>query len=151
MCKYVILAHALNKFLLFHVSWSMYAGFRVPWFFLFQMLSLPHLCYVVMKCGLKHFVCLTAFGRSSNHRMCFWLPVYHGHKEKIYQLDKLTYQPSCWDIVINERKFLSSSLQWGRDSNYWYHSPRKHQWGVEHSKRLTCCQVSMCKAEKEAI
>lgn len=45
-------------------------------------------------------------------------------QKKIYQLDKLTYQPSFWDIVINEIKCSFSSLQWDCNCNYWYHSPR---------------------------
>lgn len=56
---------------------------RDPLIVLFQMLPLPHFWCKLITRGLKHFVSLIAFGISSKHRMCFWLPVYHGYEEKI--------------------------------------------------------------------
>ena len=103
-----------------------------------------------ITCEVEHFVSLIAFGRSSNLEyasgsLCIIT------KKKMYQLDKLKYQPLFCNVVINERKFPSSSLQWGSNRNYWYLSPGEHQWGMKHSMRHKCCQVSLCEAQKEAI
>lgn len=85
---------------------------------LFWLPSLPHFWQKVITCEVEHFVSLIAFGRSSNLEnasgsLCIMIT-----KKKMYQLDKLKYQPLFCNVVISERKFPSSSLQWGSHRNY---------------------------------
>lgn len=121
-----------------------------PLIILLKMPPLPCLWYVVIKCGLKHFVSMIGFGRSSNHRMCFWLPVCHSHSGNYISWTSWLTNHHV-ERFISERKCLSSSLRWETNSNYWYHSPRKHCRGMEHSMWHKWCRVSMCNAAKEAI
>lgn len=118
---------------------------------LFWLPSLPHFWQKVITCEVEHFVSLIASGRSSNLENASGSPCIMITKKKMYQLDKLKYQPLFCNVVISERKFPSSSLQWGGHRNYWYLSPGEDQWGMKLSMRHKRCQVSLCKAGKEAI
>lgn len=141
MCSRGISFVLCVMFHVFGMLWLFFSGCL-----LFTLLKEGHI-----TCEVQHFVSLIASGRSSNLEyasgsLCIMIT-----KKKMYQLDKLKYQPLFCNAVINERKCPSPSLQWGSDRNYWYLSPGEHQRGMKHSLRHKCCQVSLCKAEKEAI